>query len=329
MSFLRISFISLLLAVCLNADGNLKWLRPSSVPVPLDNKLTAQRVELGKLLYFDTRLSRDNTISCATCHNPDTGWADKESKAVGIEGRRGLRNSPTVLNTAYQNRQFWDGRVKTLEEQALGPIQAGVEMDMDLDTLIAKLKSIKGYVKLFEKAYPKAGITKDTLAKAIASFERTILSGESDFDRFIKGDKNAISKEAKKGFELFKGKARCVLCHDKFNFSDGSFHNIALGDSDIGRYALKERDAWYHAFKTPTLRDITKSDPYFHDGSVKTLEEASHICANGGRFKHDAKKSLYMIDNHLNKKEIKALVAFLETLEGKALDIAVPKEFPQ
>jgi cytochrome c peroxidase len=321
--------VSLFGVSCVSADDASKWLRPVLIPAPADNKITPQRVALGKLLYFDTRLSRDDSISCASCHSPDKAWADKESKALGIEGRRGSRNSPTILNTAYQNRQFWDGRVKTLEDQALGPIQASVEMDMNLTALILKLNAIKGYVELFEKAYLGDGITKETLAKAIASFERTIVSSESDFDRFIKGDEDAISKEAKRGFELFKSKARCVLCHDKFNFSDGSFHNIGLGDSDIGRYALKKRSAWYHAFKTPTLRNISKTSPYFHDGSVKTLEEACYICANGGRFKYDTKKSLYIIDNKLNKNEIKDLVSFLETLDSKSSDIDIPTKFPQ
>jgi len=326
---LSVVVASLLFVVSASAEDNSKWLRPDTVPAPKVNAITPERIELGKLLYFDTRLSRDNSVSCATCHHPANGWADKESKAVGIEGRRGPRNSPTVLNTGYQNRQFWDGRVKTLEQQAVGPIQADVEMDMQLPVLINKLKGIKGYVELFEKAYPKEGITEDTLAKAIATFERTVVSTEAPFDRYIKGDKSAISKEAKKGFELFKGKAHCVDCHDKFNFSDGSFHNIALGDADEGRYRMKRRVAWYHAFKTPTLRDITKSDPYFHDGSVKTLEEASAICSNGGRFKHDPKKSTYIKDRGLNRDEIEELVIFMQSLEGKPLDIEIPTEFPQ
>lgn len=313
----------------LNAEDSSKWLRPSTVPAPADNAITPERVELGRLLYFDTRLSRDDTVSCATCHSPYAGWADKNSKAVGIEGRRGPRNSPTVLNTAYQNRQFWDGRAKTLEEQAVGPIQADVEMDMELPVLISKLKGIKGYVELFEKAYPGEGITEDTLAKALASFERTVVSTESDFDRYIKGDKSAIGRKAKRGFELFKGKAHCIDCHDEFNFTDGSFHNIGLGDADKGRYGLKRRSAWYHAFKTPTLRDVTKSDPYFHDGSVKTLEEATAICGNGGRFEHAKKKSTYIKNRHLSRKEIDDIVAFMRTLEGAPLDIKIPTKFPQ
>ena len=272
----------ILTAFFTNATANedmSKWLRPTAVPQPANNKLTPERIALGKLLYFDTRLSKNNKISCATCHSPSRGWTDEipTSKAVGFEGRVGPRNSPVILNSAYQREQFWDGRVKSLEEQALGPIQTNVEMNMPIKELIPKLNNIKGYVALFKKAYPSEGITKDSLVKAIASFERTVVSTESPFDKFAKGDKNAINAEAKKGFELFKGKAHCIYCHDGFNFSDGSFQNIGLHDGklrgkELGRYNMKNRAAWYGAFKTPTLRDVTKSYPYFHDGSVKTLK---------------------------------------------------------
>jgi cytochrome c peroxidase len=306
-----------------------KWIRPNSVPVPKDNKITPDRIKLGKLLYFDSRLSSDGKVSCATCHNPKLGWSDGRPKAVGVEGRMGPRNSPTVLNTAYQMHQFWDGRARSLEEQALGPIQADVEMNMNLNDLVNRLKGIKGYVKLFNKAYPNDGITKDTIAKAIATFERTVLSTQSPFDKYIKGNKKAISNNAKKGFKLFKEKGKCTDCHDGFNFTDGSFHNIGLGDSDIGRYKLKRRTAWYHAFKTPTLRDITLSGPYFHDGSVKTLEEAVAICGNGGRYSYSKNISTFIKDNKLTHKEIKLIVEFLETLEGKPLNIKVPTKFPQ
>ncbi len=306
-----------------------KWLRPEHIPAPKDNQITSERVELGTFLYFDTRLSRDGTVSCATCHNEANGWSDGLPKAVGIEGREGPRNSPTVLNTAYQIRQFWDGRAKTLEEQALGPIEADVEMDMDLDELLKRLNKIEGYKVLFEKAYPGEGITRDTLAKAIATFERTVVSTESPFDRYVKGDKNAIDANAKKGFALFTGKGHCTDCHDGFNFTDGSFHNLGLGDADEGRYGLKKRAAWFHAFKTPTLRDVTKSGPYFHDGSIKTLAEATAVCGNGGRFPNSEKVSPLIVDRGLNQEELELLVDFLKTLEGTPLNIKEPTQFPQ
>jgi cytochrome c peroxidase len=329
-----------LLATSVGATTNTsKWLRPAEVPQPKDNKLTPERINLGKLLYFDTRLSTSGKISCATCHHPKHGWTDEipTSKAVGHEGRTGPRNSPVVLNTGYQNRQFWDGRVKTLEQQALGPIEADVEMNMPLDVLIPKLNKIKGYQELFKKAYPKSKgiITEDYLAKAIASFERTVVSTEAPFDRYIKGDKNAMSKKAIAGFKLFDGKAKCSVCHDGFNFTDGSFHNIGLNDGELsgkelGRYLVKRRGAWYGVMKTPTLRDITKSYPYMHDGSVKTLEEATAICAGGGRYEHNVKnKSLSIVDRHLSKTEIDQIVSFMKSLSGPDMQLKIPTSFPQ
>lgn len=315
-----------------------KWLRPAEVPQPKDNKMTPKRIELGKLLYFDVRLSSSEKISCATCHHPKQGWTDlvPTPKAVGHEGAVGPRNSPVILNTAYQNRQFWDGRVKTLEQQALGPIEADVEMNMPLEVLIPKLNKIKGYQKLFKEAYPKSNgiITKNYLAKAIASFERTVVSTIAPFDKYAMGDKEAISKSAKKGFELFKGKAHCIDCHDGFNFSDGSFHNIGLIDGELhgkelGRYLVKRRASWYGVMKTPTLRDITKSAPYFHDGSVHSLTETTHICGNGGRYKHNVKnKSTYIIDRKLTKNEIQNINSFLNTLEGPDMKLKIPTKFP-
>ncbi|MEA3228111.1 MAG: cytochrome c peroxidase [Campylobacterota bacterium] len=316
-----------------------KWLRPSEVPQPADNKLTPERIELGKLLYFDVRLSSSEKISCATCHHPKQGWTDlvPVAKAVGHEGRTGPRNSPVVLNTAYQNRQFWDGRVKTLEQQALGPIEADVEMNMPLEVLIPKLNKIKGYQELFKVAYPKSNgvITNEYLAKAIASFERTVVSTIAPFDKYAMGDKKAISQKAKDGFELFKGKGNCTLCHDGFNFSDGSFHNIGLNDGELkgkelGRYNVKNRDAWYGAMKTPTLRDITKSAPYMHDGSVKTLTEATHVCGNGGRYSHNVRnKTTFMVDNKLTKTDISKITSFLKSLEGPDMKLTIPTKFPQ
>lgn len=314
-----------------------KWLRPALVPSPDNNKLTPQRIELGKLLFFDTRLSNDNTISCATCHHPKRGWTDlvPVKKAIGFKGQAGPRNSPTILNTAYQNRQFWDGRAKTLEEQALGPIEADVEMNMNLHDLIPNLNAIKGYVKLFTEAYPDENLTTKTLAKALASFERTVVSGESPFDTYIKGDSNAISKDAQDGFELFKTKAFCMDCHDGFNFTDGSFHNVGLNagelkGKELGRYNVKKRAAWYGVMKTPTLRDVTKSYPYFHDGSVKTLEEATELCAKGGRHTTNVKnKSTSMKDRNLSKAEIDKIVAFMKTLTSPDMKLEIPTKFPQ
>ncbi|MEA2017347.1 MAG: cytochrome c peroxidase [Campylobacterota bacterium] len=332
--------LSSLLATTVMATSDMsKWLRPSEVPQPKDNKLTPERIELGKLLYFDVRLSSSEKISCATCHHPKAGWSDliPTPKAVGHEGRVGPRNSPVVLNTAYQSRQFWDGRVRTLEQQALGPIEADVEMNMPLEVLIPKLNKIKGYQKLFAEAYPKSKgiITEDYLAKAIASFERTVVSTDAPFDRYIKGDKNAVNKFVLEGFELFKGKAHCADCHDGFNYTDGSFHNIGLNDGELsgkelGRYLVKRRGAWYGVMKTPTLRDAVKSHPYFHDGSVKTLKEVVAICGNGGRYQHNVKnKSTFIEDRKLTDIEINKVTAFVKSLTGPDMKLKIPTKFPQ
>jgi len=334
----KLALISLLLTTLLSSSEDMsKWLRPSEVPQPSDNKLTPERIELGKLLYFDVRLSASDKISCATCHHPKRGWTDllPEAKAVGYDGRVGPRNSPTILNAAYQKHQFWDGRVRTLEQQAVGPMEADVEMNMPLEVLVPKLNAIKGYVKLFEKAYPGEGLTKETLAKAVASFERTIVSTESPFDRYAKGDKKAMTKVQIEGFELFKGQAKCAQCHDGFNFTDGSFHNIGLkaGElkgKELGRYNVRNRAAWYGVMKTPTLRDITKSYPYFHDGSVETLEEATRICSEGGRYKEGVKnKSDQIKDRGLSKAQMQKIVEFMKALSGPDIKIDIPTKFPQ
>jgi cytochrome c peroxidase len=311
------------------ADDLSKFLRPTEVPYPEDNKPTKQRIELGKLLFFDVRLSKSEKISCASCHDPKKGWSDNTAKAIGHDGRKGNRNTPTVLNGAYQTHQFWDGRAKTLEQQALGPIEADVEMNMPLDELIKKLRGIKSYVKLFEKAYPGEGITKESLAKAIASFERTVVTSDSPFDKYIKGNKKAISDKAIKGFELFRGKAECINCHDGFNFTDGSFQNIGLDDGDLGRKNVINKDVFHGAMKTPTLRDVTKTSPYFHDGSMKDLTEATKMCCQGGKNREAKGISTAMKNVNLSDEEVSLLVEFMKSLESPDIKVNVPKRFPK
>ncbi|MCK9336845.1 MAG: c-type cytochrome [Arcobacteraceae bacterium] len=307
-----------------------KFLRPIEVPYPQNNVPTLERVELGKLLFFDVRLSKNNDISCATCHNPKAGWQDSMPLAVGDEGAIGSRNTPGILNAAYQHHQFWDGRVKTLEEQALGPIQSNVEMNLSLDEALSRLNSIQGYVELFDKAYPNEGITKDTLAKALASFERTIISSDAPFDKYIKGDKNSITPEALEGWKIFSSdKGKCLNCHDGFNYTDGSFHNIGLNTDDTGRFNVKERDAWFGTFKTPTLRDVTKTAPYFHNGSIYDLFSATDVCAKGGENHNVRNYSTAMHKLNLTKKEIEFLVEFMKALESPDIDIKIPTVFPQ
>ena len=325
---LTIIFISILLL------GNTNWIRPAQIPQPKDNPLTKEKIELGKILFFDKRLSKNNNISCSSCHNPKNSWTNSVPYSIGSDNKIGERNSPTLINVAYQLNQFWDGRVKTLEEQATKPMKNNLEMNISMKDLIKKLNKIKGYKELFDNAFPSKGITEKTLSKALASFERTIVSNEAPFDEYIKGDSNAISRKAKEGFRLFLNKGKCNHCHDGFNFTDGSFHNLGLykgklQGQQLGRYIVKKRSAWYGAMKTPTLRNIIQTYPYFHDGSVTTIEEAIKICGNGGRYKDAINLSSYIVDRKLNDIEINKIVTFLKTLSNTSNNIDIPKEFPK
>ena len=299
------------------------YLRPASVPAPADNQVNAARSELGKMLFFDPRLSGSNWISCATCHNPALGWSDGLPTAIG-NGQKVLgRATPSILNSAYNPLQMWDGRFRTLEQQALGPMSSPGEMNQDMGEVVKELKAVKGYVKLFDKAYPGEGITVDTIAKALASFERTVVSTEAPFDRWVKGDKKAISAEAQKGFDLFVGKARCSVCHSGFNFTDNGFHNIGLKSEDQGRYAVRKVKISKGAFKTPTLRDIAHTAPYMHNGQYKTLKEVVEHYNRGGDVKDNLSPNMQALN--LSGKEKKQLVEFLKTLSGKPMNITIPQ----
>lgn len=304
-------------------DDRITYARPFEAPQPENNRITGYRVELGKSLFFDPRLSGSNFISCATCHNPALGWSDGQRTAVG-HGMKVLgRSTPTIINTAFQKFQFWDGRAQSLEEQALGPIQADVEMSQSIEDLLAELSSIPGYIDMFEKAYPGEGVNKDTIAKAIATFERTILSTEAPFDRWLSGKNRAISNSAKNGFTIFKGKANCVACHSGFNFSDDGFHNIGLKDNtDMGRYALKPIAVLKGAFKTPTLRDVALTGPYMHNGQYATLEEVIDHYDRGGDTSENLDPNMKPL--HLADKEKADLVAFLKALSGEPVQMTIP-----
>ena len=274
---------ALVVGVAFSADPPLGL---PSVPVPSDNPMTAEKIALGKQLYFDGRLSADNKVSCASCHDPAKGFSNGDRFATGVEGKKGGRSSPTVINTAYGSLQFWDGRAKTLEDQAVGPIQNPIEMNMTLDAVIKKLNGIDGYRTQFKRVFGSDGVTADGIAKAIAAYERTVISGNAPFDRFKAGDQKALSEQAQRGQKLFFGKAHCSACHAGPNFTDNSFHNVGVGmdqkDFDKGRADISKLSGDTGAFKTPTLREIAKSGPYFHDGSAKTLEDVIDHYAKGG-----------------------------------------------
>ena len=301
------------------------FLRPSHIPQPSNNLATPERIQLGKMLFFDPRLSGSNWITCGTCHNPALGWSDGLKTAIGHDMKVLDRSTPTILNTAYQRLQFWDGRERKLEKQALGPIESPGEMAQDLDELVKELKAVPGYVKLFNESYPEDGVSKTSIGKALSSFERTIVSLDSPFDKWLKGAKSDMSESAKRGFKLYKGKARCALCHTGYNFIDDGFHNIGLpGNKDDGRYAIKPIKVLKGAFKTPTLRNITLTAPYMHNGEFSTLKEVINHYNSGG------KKNLGNLDPNmrplnLSKKEKADLLAFLESLTSEPLEISIPQ----
>ena len=251
--------------------------------MPADNPMTPEKVELGKMLYFDKRLSRDGTVSCATCHDPTTAWTEHRATSEGIEQQLGGRNSPTVINAAYATTQFWDGRATSLEEQALGPIENPVEMGHNLDAMIQDLSKLDDYNQRFQKVFG-TGITKDGVAKAIAAFERTILSGNSPYDRYMAGDKQALNETQKRGMALFDD--NCATCHAPPLFSNYRFINAGVGmdkeKPDEGRKNVTHQDRDLGKFRVPALREVAKTYPYFHDGSAATLEDAVDLMADGG-----------------------------------------------
>jgi cytochrome c peroxidase len=297
---------------------------PEVVPEPADNKVTPARVELGKMLFFDPRLSGSRWISCATCHNPVLGWKDGLPTAIGNGMKVLKRSTPSIVNSAFNPLQMWDGRFHSLEEQAAGPMQAPGEMNGKMEDILAKLRSIPGYVQAFYEAYPGEGITQTTLAKAVASFERTIISRNAPFDAWVSGDESAISPSAKRGFDVFVGKANCANCHSGPNFTDDGFHNIGLKDNDdLGRFAQTPIKISKGAFKTPTLRDVALTSPYMHNGAYSTLEEVIDHYDRGGDDKTNLDPNIKPLG--LSEQEKKDLVEFLHTLSGQQMAITLPR----
>lgn len=307
--FTRLPTFFAAVVVGLTATSANTYAEPPQVTHPANNPTSAEKIQLGKQLYFDGRLSADNKVSCATCHDPAKGYSNGEQFATGIEGKKGGRNAPTVINSAYQRYQFWDGRANSLEDQALGPVQNPIEMNMKLDDVVAKLNAIPGYREQFQKVFG-TDVTADGMAKAIAAYERTIISCDAPYDRFKAGDKTALSESAQRGMKLFFGKANCSACHSGFNFTDNAFHNIGIPGSDEGRTVISKSLGDKGAFKTPTLREIAKSGPYMHDGSLNSLEEVVAHYIKGGTANPQLDEELYPLK--LTKDEIADLVTFLK-----------------
>lgn len=295
---------------------------------PADNAWSKDKEELGKMLYFDPRLSGSNWISCATCHNPGLGWGDGLPRAIGHGQKELGRHSPTVINSGYFPLQMWDGRKKNLEEQALGPIEAAGEMNQDYAALVKELKVIPGYVSLFEKVFGKDSIKMDNIGKAIATFERSVISRNAPYDKYWQGDKKAMSKSAVSGMNLFFGKAKCSICHNGPAFTDGNFHNIGVKQHgplkvDLGRFNESKEDFDKGAFKTPGLRHITRSAPYMHDGSEPTLEAVIAFYNRGGDAEEN--RSPFITPLELTAEEEKDLVEFMKALEGEPIVVSIPQ----
>ena len=254
--------------------------------VPSDNPMSKDKVDLGRTLFFDVRLSRDNTISCATCHSPQNAFTDNRRVSQGIDSKVGDRNAPTIINRAFSREQNWDGHAGSLEEQSKAPLVNPREMGMPSHQfLVNKIRAIKGYQRWFKRVFGSE-VYIDDLAKAIAAFERTVISGNSKIDGFGAGYQQVLNEPEKRGFELFKDKARCIQCHNGFNFTDEKYHNIGVDwDAtfvDLGRYAVTRNVEDIGAFKTPTLREIARTAPYMHNGAFATLEDTVEFYDKGG-----------------------------------------------
>jgi cytochrome c peroxidase len=307
------------------------------VPYPPDNPPTAETVALGRRLYYDTSLSADNTVSCSTCHNPATGFADPKPVSEGVQQLKGTRNSPTVLNSAYYTSEFWDGRAASLEEQAEGPMQNPVEMAHSLRGVEKSLSTNPSYVAEFQKAFGPGPITIQRVINAIGSFERTLLSGNSPFDRWYYGhDEKAVGDDVKRGFQVFNDpkKGNCESCHTVSEhyalFTDNKFHNIGVGTTedkvtDPGRFVVTNDPNDTAAFKTPSLRNIALTAPYFHDGSRKTLKEVMDFYIGGGNSNPHLDKEVHDLD-FLTAQERAGLLAFMESLTGETPKNADPVE---
>ncbi|MFH1216650.1 MAG: cytochrome c peroxidase [Pseudomonadota bacterium] len=321
------------------------------IPVPAENPQTTAKVELGKKLFFDRRLSGDGTMNCVTCHDPELGYSDGLEISLNYPTTRNWRNSPTLFNVAFQKHLFHDGRASTLEEQALFPMMSAFEMNQNLDFMEEEIRSVPEYVEEFTAVFGDGDVTRERIAMAIAAFERTLISRDAPLDRFLAGDKNALSPQALKGYEIFTGKGKCSECHFGFHLADDKFHVLHVQENpehlkdpriaatrrfvakvyhfdeyrtlaeDPGRYLItKDRKDW-KAFKTPALREIVRTAPYMHNGVYATLSEVIEFFDSGGGKGNTALKPL-----QLTSTEKEQLRIFLEEgLTGKPLTFTYPK----
>lgn len=295
------------------ADARQAFRRPSTIPFPPNAPYDREVATLGKMLFFDTRLSGAQNMSCASCHNPSFGWEAPVAFAIGAMNQPLDRHAPTLVNVAWVTPLFWDGRAETLEEQALGPITAPQEMNAPIETVIARLSSVPEYREYFEYLFPDEGISQASILRSIATYERTIVSGVSGFDRWVDGDEAAISEAAKRGFALFTGDGECVTCHEGWNFSNNAFYDTGLPDTDAKGQVR---------FKTPGLRNISLRAPYMHNGSLKTLRDVVLHYAQGGAPGLGRMTDVTAFE--IDEAGVADLVAFLETLTEERSDVRSP-----
>lgn len=317
----------------LGVEDHVNW---KKLEIEQGLKVTPEKVRLGRWLFFDPRLSADGTISCATCHRPDHAFSEPLPTSKGINGQVGARKAPPIVNAAFpiQPFYFWDGRAGTLKEQAKGPIDNPIEMGSSHEFCAKSVARIAGYRKVFRQVYGEEEPTIDRIADAIAAYEATLFSGNSVWDRYQADDEATLDPQVKLGADLFHGKAQCNQCHLGFNFTDSQFHNLGVGWDkeknayrDEGRKKVTGKPEDLAAFKTPTLRDVTRHAPYMHDGSIATLEEVVDLYDHGGEPGAPG-LSPKIRKLGLTAEEKKAIVAFLEALTGDS-EHAAPASLPE
>lgn len=325
--FRIVLFLTATAPALVNADAPTPSLAalPKAIPSPTSNRLTLAKVELGKQLFFDPRLSGDNTMSCATCHIPDKAFADGLGRSPGSGGKLLQRNTQGLANVGLFTSFFWDGRAVTLEEQALEPIQSPEEMNQNLDELVKELDGVSGYRLRFQEVFATS-VTRDGIARALAAFQRTLVTQASPFDRYLEGDDDAISKQAKRGLELFEGDAGCIRCHHGPLLSDGKFYRIGASWGDRGRGLITKEVADDYRFRTPSLRNVAETAPYMHDGSLETLYDVVMFYFRGVPKASPEGRSLDIeprLDSSFS--DIDSLVAFLRSLTGELPEIEAPE----
>jgi cytochrome c peroxidase len=302
------------------------------IPWPNDNPYSPARAELGRMLFFDGRLSANGVVSCAFCHEPAHAFAAALPLSIGVDGKFGTRRAMTLINRAWGKSQFWDGRAPTIEAQIVSPLTNPDEMGMTTEGAVEKIRSIKGYAPLFAAAFGDSTITYDRITQAIATFERTIVSGYSPYDRYVAGDKTALTKQQKDGLDFFNKKGECAECHRAPTFTDEKFANIGVGmdraKPDPGRSGITNKRSDFGKFKVPTLRDLAVRAPYMHDGSIKTLGEVLDLYAKGGL--PNPHLDTRLAPFYLDAETKRALLAFLDGLNGEGWQkITAPASLPQ